>query len=118
MATVTGEQLEAVIGPRAEYYLRRFERMDSGRQAGWNWAAFFFSTAWFSYRGLTGWAALNFGAPWLTLLALAGGLGEPLLIAYPIVFFLLVPMYADALYYRRVKRKLAEGSTPDDGPSP
>src|SRR5688500_13359981 len=113
MATVTKEQLEAAVGPRAGHYLRRFERIDSGRKAGWNWPAFFFSTAWFSYRGLGGWSALNFFAPWLGMLLLAfmasvsDYLGVLVLVAYLAVFFVLVPVYADALYYRRIKRTLA-----------
>jgi type IV pilus assembly protein PilA len=105
--------LEAAIGRNSGYYLRRFEQIDAGRRAGWNWAAFFFSTAWFSYRGLGGWAALNFFAPWLGMLLLAfmasvsDYLGALVLVAYLGVFFVLVPAYADALYYRRIKRTLA-----------
>jgi type IV pilus assembly protein PilA len=114
-------QLEAAIGRNASYYLRRFEQIDSGRRIGWNWAAFFLSTAWFSYRGLGGWAALNLAAPWVAMLLVAFTmpfsfhLGMLFLIAYPVVFFVLVPLYADFLYYQRVKRAVAheaEGGKP------
>jgi type IV pilus assembly protein PilA len=110
---VDRSQLEPAIGRNADYYLRRFEQIDSGRRVGWNWAAFFLSTAWFSYRGLGGWAALNLAAPWVGMLLVAFTmpfsvyLGMLFLIVYPVVFFVLVPMYADALYYERVKRAVA-----------
>jgi type IV pilus assembly protein PilA len=113
VTAIDKKTLEAKIGPKADYYLRRFEQIDAGRRAGWNWAAFFFSTAWFSYRGLGGWCALNFFAPWLGMLLLAfmasvsDYLGVLVVVAYLVVFFVLVPVYADALYYRRIKRTLA-----------
>ena len=113
MTAIDREALKAAIGPRADRYLRRFEQIDSGRKIGWNWPAFFFSTAWFSYRGLGGWAALNMAAPWLWTVMIVFAmqiseyLGMLILAAYPVVFFILVPMYADALYYRRIKRTIA-----------
>ncbi len=112
------KELEAAIGRNSGYYLRRFEEIDAGRRAGWNWPAFFLSTAWFTYRGLSGLAALNFIAPWATAISIviAAGisslLAAILLIGYPVVFFLLVPMYADALYYGRLKKRIARESRP------
>ena len=115
-------QLEAAIGRNAGYYLRRFEKIDSGRRIGWNWAAFFMSAAWFSYRGMGGWAALNLAAPWLALVLMAftipfAGIAGViiLLLIYPVAFFMLVPMYADVLYYERIKRSVAHVS---DGGKP
>ena len=120
---VDRSQLEPAIGRNADYYIRRFEKIDAGHRAGWNWAAFFLSTAWFSYRGLGGWAALNLAAPWVGMLLMAFMmsvsvyLGVLILIAYPVVFFLLVPLYADFLYYQRIKRAVAHAA--DGGkPSP
>jgi type IV pilus assembly protein PilA len=115
--------LEERVGRNAAYYLHRFEQIDAGRRVGWNWPAFFFSTVWFSYRGLTGYAALNLIAPWAALfaLAMAGASADmavtPLLIAYPVVFFLAVPMYADVLYYRRLREEIARESEPGQRPS-
>ena len=116
-------QLEAAVGRNAAYYLRRFEAIESGRLIGWNWPAFFVSTAWFSYRGMGGWAGLNFIAPWLTLMLIAFTsmtaviFGMILLFAYPVVFFILVPMYADALYYRKLKQQLASSQVGEGRPS-
>jgi type IV pilus assembly protein PilA len=117
--------LEAAIGRNAGYYLRRFEAIDAGRRGGWNWPAFFFSTAWFSYRGLGGWAALNFIAPWVTwvvavLVAVStDGFGMLIvLMAYLAGFYVLVPMYANALYYRRIKRVVAQAAAGGKLPSP
>ena len=119
---VDRQQLEAAIGRNSGYYFRRFEQIDAGRKGGWNWPAFFFSTAWFSYRGLGGWATLNFIAPWAAFIlgvlmgAAIGGLGMLImLLAYLVGFYILVPMYADALYYKRIRRTIAhvaEGGKP------
>jgi len=116
------KQLEAAIGPKAEYYLARFEAIDAGRRAGWNWPAFFLSTAWFSYRGMGGWAALNFVAPWVAAILMV--LSVPFLLvlsAYLVLFFVLVPLYADALYYRRIKKEVertAAGGRPSSPTRP
>ena len=111
MTAIDRQELEARVGPKADYYLRRFEQIDSGRRVGWNWPAFFLSTAWFAYRGLSAYALLNLVAPWATLISVVLSDSEILtmllLIGYPVVLFLLVPMYADALYYRRVRREIA-----------
>src|SRR5688572_25932350 len=120
---VDRSQLEAAIGRNAAYYLRRFEQIDSGRRVGWNWAAFFLSSAWFSYRGLSGWAALNLLAPWLTVALLAFTsmvaviVDMTILVAYLVGFFVLVPMYADALYYRRLKHEITRAPAPGSRPA-
>jgi len=57
MAAATGdapakeERLRAAIGPRADYYLRRWREMEeSGRPYSWNWPACLLNTFWFAYR--------------------------------------------------------------------
>lgn len=123
MTVMDRTELRARIGKNADYYLRRFEEIDLGRKAGWNWPAFFLSTAWFSYRRLGGWAALNLVAPWLTLVLLGLKsmvvviLDMTILVVYLVVFFILVPIYADALYYRRLKKELARPPDPGSRPS-
>jgi type IV pilus assembly protein PilA len=117
MTVVDRAQLEAAIGKNAGYYLRRFEKIDSGRKAGWNWPAFFLSTAWFSYRNLDGWAALNFIAALAFVVSPFFHAGSPILgllmlFAYPVVFFILAPLYADVLYYRSLRKKIARESAP------
>ena len=46
------EAARALIGPRAEYYLKRWELLAEGRgpTLGFNWAAFFGSGLWLLYR--------------------------------------------------------------------
>lgn len=49
----TEEELRAFVGPKADYYLKKW-RLDldgsTGSGAGFNWAAFFFSGLWLPYR--------------------------------------------------------------------
>jgi len=118
------EQLQAAIGPRAVYYLRRFELIDMGGRGGWNWPAFFLSTAWFTYRGMGNHAGLNFIAPWAAIiLSMIAGAVSPylalaIMTAYMVLAYYVVPTYANALYYRRIKREIARLSTPGKEPSP
>jgi hypothetical protein len=49
------ERLRAVIGPRADYYLRHWRAMDEkGKAYDWNWAACFLNVFWFAYRKMWG----------------------------------------------------------------
>lgn len=59
---------------RANDYVRKFERIQGGRKAGWNWAAFFFSPFWFFYRKIRKVGALFMGI----LLVIAFFLAIPL----------------------------------------
>lgn len=46
----TGNSLETVIGKNSSYYLREFEKAESGEKCRFNWAAFFFSAFFCLYR--------------------------------------------------------------------
>jgi len=111
------------VGPRsADYYLRLFQRFGAqrvgvswnwGAAMSWNWAAFFLGLPWLAYRKMWFWALLYF-AP---LLAVAGiaqfypGLVikfVPAYLIYLLLIFVLFPIYANALYYRRLRRKIHE----------
>src|SRR3954449_9643537 len=49
------ERLGAAIGPRADYYLRRWRAMDEkGKSYDWNWAACLLNVFWFAYRKMWG----------------------------------------------------------------
>jgi len=66
------EVRERLVGTKTEYYLPRFEQMETlNSYTSWNWAAFLFSTAWMMYRkmyvfGIVVWLASN-------LVSLLGG---------------------------------------------
>ena len=125
------ERWRAAIGWNAEYYLRRFKRIAEagGWAPGWNMAAFLNSTGWFWYRRMFGWALLNLGAPFVLLFVLAitkyafaplVNLDYPVLIvftAYLIALFVLVPMFADSIYYRRLRVRLADAQSKPRSPS-
>ena len=116
------ERWRAAIGTNAEYYLARFNGMEQagGWAPGWNMAAFLHSTGWFCYRRMFGWALLNLAAPYGLLFAFGSAayvlapranLDFPLLIlaaAYLLAVFVLVPMFEDLIYYRRLRTHLAD----------
>ena len=110
------QDLSAFIGPsNNDYYMDRFRRIDEGRGGGWHWPAFFITGGWLLYRKM--WlAALAylFGLPIIATLlssvvsvAINETLGGLIYIAYVISLFLVVPFFANKLYYARAKSKIA-----------
>ena len=117
-------ETEKLHGWNAGHYRKQFERMQHARKVwlpGWNWAAFLHSTGWFWYRRMYAWSVLNLIAPVLLLLLLvlmvqwlapesdmkipvaAGG------VAYLLLVFGLLPLYADSLYLYRLQK---DGAVP------
>lgn len=103
------ERMRAAIGPRAERYLARFEKIEQrgGWAPGWNWAAFFFSTAWFTYRRMDGWASANFFFLVAGAIVAAAMQSEVVFLLLLVAVFVLLPLYADAIYFRNLASRLA-----------
>ena len=123
------ERWRAAIGPNADRYLRRFKRIGTVRWApGWNMAAFLHSTGWFWYRRMFRWAGLNLLAPFLVLAVLLGiGFLMPrsnldsfaaiVGLLYVVAMFVLIPVFADSIYYRRLGTRLADPRATPAAPS-
>lgn len=111
MDATEAAQWEAALGRNAKHYLKSFERIRArGRWApGWNSAACLHSSAWFCYRRMYGLALLNFFAPALLLAALILARAEAaipyVLGAYLAGVFIVLPVLADAIYYRHLEGK-------------
>ncbi len=113
------EYFKAVVGPKnQEYYLDHFSRFDDERKLSptWNWSAFLVTFYWLLYRKMWLNAALYFLLPGLLLAlfwvvgAVAGAavgfvvsLGY---FAYAAAVFILMPMYANALYYKQCRKTI------------
>jgi len=119
---------KAVLGPKnQEYYLRRFARFDADGKASanWHWPGFFITFYWLLYRKMWLYALCYFLLPYLFfgLIGLVTGLPDhsvdtPIGLAYPLYFlgiFILLPMYANAIYYKHCRKKIlsARGATAD-----
>lgn len=127
------ERWRASIRWNTERYLRCFRRIAEagGWAPHWNMAAFLHSTGWFWYRRMFGWAVLNLVAPFALLFAFAfvfgastlapgGNLDRPVLIlaiAYLLMVFLVVPIYADSIYYRQLRARFASAQPAPRPPS-
>jgi len=117
---MTRELYEAFIGSRnGIYYLAKFdafEKRGDGFVATWNWPAFLFNSVWALYRKQYGWFFAFWGIA--TVASFAEKLGLPWLgvvvILTSMVFF---GLYANALYYKRAKRILAEATAVIENPS-
>ncbi|MGQ0546736.1 MAG: pilin [Betaproteobacteria bacterium] len=109
---------EAALGRNAKHYLMSFERIRSrGRWTpNWNSAACLHSSAWFCYRRMYGLALLNFFAPVLLFVALAVAgsdvIAAYVLGAYLVGVFLLLPVFADSIYFGRLKDRLERARPP------
>ncbi|MDX1562799.1 MAG: pilin, partial [Gammaproteobacteria bacterium] len=115
------EFYETAIGPsKTDYYLQRFERFKRGEsKISWNWPAFFVTFFWMLYRKMWGYAAIYFFVPsivfYFLILALGLTLGAPgfaLAFALQLGFmFVVMPMFANALYYRVVEKRVAQAQS-------
>jgi len=109
---------EAALGRNAGHYLKSFERIRArGRWApNWNSAAFLHSSAWFCYRRMYGLALLNFLAPALLLtffLPLHVDAALPYIaVGYLICVFVVLPVFADAVYFEHLKGRLEKAKPP------
>ena len=123
------EYYRAVVGPKnQDFYVKRFERFDALGTSGptWHWPAFFVTFYWFLYRKMWVNALIYFISPYVItfvggfLAATAGtaatGLALFLYGAYLLGIFVVLPMYANALYYRHCKSIIAatKASTPNE----
>jgi hypothetical protein len=113
-------QYDAIVQKRWDRYAPRFERFARGGWLSWNWAAFFGTFAWLSYRRLQPWAWLYFfvSTPVLLVVLMAGpavtdaceralaqepGTFRMVIIALLILGWAVPPLLADRLYFARVR---------------
>jgi len=114
------EFYRAVIGEKSQdFYLRHFQRFDNFGKAriSWHWPAFFITFYWFLYRKMWGSAVLYFFLPYIVMIPLAiigamAGKSADIAIGvgylvYLVCIFSLLPMYANALYYKHCRNKIA-----------
>jgi Tfp pilus assembly major pilin PilA len=108
----------AAIGPRnTDFYLSKFRRFDEpgSSKLSWNWPAFFFFVGWFAYRRMF----LEWGLYCLVIpiaMRLAAGIasravglhtGHLIYDAASLAYaFLVIPLYANAMYWRAVRRRI------------
>lgn len=115
--TAKGDLLLTYVGPKnADYYRRQFDRFRSGSgSVSWNWPAFFLASFWFPFRKMwlytVGyWIGLPvaFGALNLLLVLTLGPqiASRVYFICYALIFFLLVPMFANWLYFQHARSKV------------
>jgi Tfp pilus assembly major pilin PilA len=107
----------AVGAKKADFYAPKFVRFDEANASklSWNWSAFFVSFYWFLYRRMyANWAIYCVLIPFL--LAIATGIGEVFLGQQPGGWFycgvtlgysfVVLPLFANFLYYRSIKERI------------
>jgi hypothetical protein len=109
---------ESAIGPNTGYYLKRFQEFDAGEsKAGWHWPAFFATSGWFIYRKM--WAVGLVNLFWPLILIIVVGLVAAILrpesyaalAAFALLLilpYILLPIYANALYWRHVRKQIED----------
>ena len=114
------EYYKAVIGPaNQDYYLDRFLRFDDERKISptWNWPAFLVTFYWLLYRKMWAHAAIYFLLPyalwvvfWIVGAVAGGAVGFVTSLGYfgyLAAAFVVIPMYANGLYYRHCRKTIA-----------
>lgn len=112
-APANEERLRAAIGPRADYYLRRWREMDErSRSVSWNWAACFLSLYWFLFRKMWLAAALFFVAN--IVVSLVPGV-IPIPSKYVVLMLIgltfVTGSYGNLLYRRQIEKRVAGPAT-------
>ncbi len=105
------ENYAAAIGQKnRNYYLSKFEAFDQkgggGLKPSWNWSALIFTGAWALYRKMYGWFFAWFGIVFISGMADMGGspvISGLIFLVSSVVF----ASYANALYYNKVRTKIA-----------
>jgi Tfp pilus assembly major pilin PilA len=119
-AVALDEYYKAVIGPKnQDYYLSHFSRFDrDGIRISWNWPAFLMTFYWLLYRKMWLNSLAYFFFPYVLAFVFAlfvvltdsdpGSLIGSVYLGYLAAIFVLMPMYANALYYRHCKKRITE----------
>lgn len=114
-----GDLMAAYLGPKnANYYLDRFQQFEGGGgSASWNWPAFLVSSIWLLYRKM--WLnALLYMFIFPIVLQLVSAAMVPALGpaaagifylgGYLVIAFVLLPVFANRLYYQHAQGKIAK----------
>lgn len=111
------QDLANFVGPNAQYYLERFRQIESGGGASWHWPAFFITSGWLLYRKMWFYAfayiILLPVALTIAFTALGLVIGEvPADAAFQLVYigivFVAVPIFANRLYFKHARRRVAK----------
>jgi len=123
------ELLAACIGPKnTDYYIRIFEKFRSGGgPASWNWPSFFLTIPWLLYRKMWGYTLLYwFGLPiglvilMVTISEITQDVGVAssfYYLSYIFVAFVLVPVFANRLYFGHVNNKVEKARQKFESPT-
>ena len=106
----------AAVGPRSDFYVPKFLGFDrpGAPRTSWNWPAFFVSFYWFLYRRMwREWAVYALLIPLLGAIAILllprqgplPAVAQLLSLAYS---FVVIPLFANHLYYGSVRRRIAD----------
>ena len=105
------ELYNAVIGQNNKnYYLAKFESFDKqgvGLKPSWNWSALFATGVWALYRKMYGWFFIWWGLVSLSSILEKSG-SVVLSVLSVVVSTIVFAVYANSLYYNKVKEEIAE----------
>ena len=109
---------KAVLGPKnQDYYLSQFTRFDSDGKINplWHWPAFLVTFYWLLYRKMWFYAVVYFFLSWVVMIPfgiLGASMGSAVTVLgyllYLVAIFILIPMYANAIYYNHCNKIIAE----------
>jgi len=95
----TFDEAATFIGPKADYYIAQFQRLDAGSSmVSWNWSAFLFGIFWLLYRKMYLYALIAFA---ILCIPMVGAL----------IFAIGCGILGNWLYKKKVEEELAMAAT-------
>ena len=99
--------LPQLVGPKAEYYLPKFQQLKAqGKKTSWNWAAFLVSSYWMLYRKM-----YLYGAIAAVIEILCSVIGSLLLSLLLLGGYIAVGIFANFIYMKDLEGKAEEART-------
>lgn len=97
----------AMIGPKQEYYIPKFQQMKSqNKKTSWNWVAFFFTPYWFMYRKMYGYGFAALGVAFLITL-----INAPLFSFLSLGGYIVMGIFANYIYMRWLEKNANQAKT-------
>lgn len=98
------DELQPLVGPKAEYYLPKFREMrEQNKKTSWNWAAFLVTPLWMIYRKMYGYGAAVMAAALVISLV-----GSSLLSTLLFGGYIACGIFGNFIYLKYLEGKKAE----------
>ena len=106
-SAVIDNDVVAMVGPKQEYYIPKFQQMKSqNKKTSWNWVAFFFTPYWFMYRKMYGYGFAALGVAFLITL-----INAPIFSFLSLGGYIVMGIFANYIYMQWLEKNANQAKT-------